>query len=80
MAKFDRGWRALPGRADRATRVGGSPHLSCKRDQIKTRDYMNRRVTPPNRFTSRTWGSPPPFKQASICQGNRISSRNFLHF
>ena len=29
---------------------GRSPHLSCKRDQIKMRDYMDRRVTPP------TWG------------------------
>ena len=26
---------------------GGSTHLSCKRDQIKMRDYMDRRVTPP---------------------------------
>ena len=28
---------------------GGSPHLSCipKRDQIKMRDYMDRRVTLP---------------------------------
>ena len=26
---------------------GGSPQLSCKRDQIKTRDYMVRWVTPP---------------------------------
>ena len=24
---------------------GRSPHLSCKRDQIKMRDYMDRRVT-----------------------------------
>ena len=31
---------------------GGSPHLSCKRDQIKMRDYMDRRVTPPKRITS----------------------------
>ena len=23
---------------------GGSPHLSCKTDQIKMRDYMDRRV------------------------------------
>ena len=30
--------------------LGGSPHLSCKRDQDKIRDYMNRRVTSP------TWG------------------------
>ena len=39
---------------------GGSPHLSCKRDQIKIRDYMDRRVTTP------TWGPPPPCKQALI--------------
>ena len=37
---------------------GGSPHLSCKRDQIKMRDYMDRRVT------SLTLGPPPPCKQA----------------
>ena len=24
---------------------GGSPHLSCERDQIKMRDYVDRRVT-----------------------------------
>ena len=45
---------------------GGSPHLSCKRDQIKMRDYMDRRVTPPERVTSPSWGSPPPCKQALI--------------
>ena len=48
----------------RATRLGGSPHLSCKRDQIKMRDHMDRRVTPPKRLTSPTWGPPPPCKQA----------------
>ena len=37
---------------------GGSPHLSCKRDQIKMRDNMGRWVTPP------TWGSPPSCTQA----------------
>ena len=42
---------------------GGSPHLSCKRDQIKMRDNMNRRVTPPKRATSPTWGPPTPCKQ-----------------
>ena len=42
---------------------GGSPHLSCKHDQIKMRDYMDRRVTPPKRVTSLTWGPPPPCKQ-----------------
>ena len=43
---------------------GGSPHLSYKRDQIKMRDHMDRRVTPPKRVTSPTWGPPPPCKQA----------------
>ena len=41
-----------------------SPHLSCKRDQIKMRDYVDRRVTPPKRVTSPTWGPTPPCKQA----------------
>ena len=45
-------------------KYGGSPHLSCKRDQIKMRDYMDKRVTPPKRVTSPTWGHPPPCKQA----------------
>ena len=40
---------------------GGSPHLSRKRDQLKIRDYMDRRVTSP------TWGPPPPCKQALKC-------------
>ena len=43
---------------------GGSPHLTCKCHQIKMRDYMDRRVTPPKRVTSPTWGPPPPCKQA----------------
>ena len=42
---------------------GGSPHLSCKHDQIKMRDYIDRRVTPPKRVTSPIWGPPPPCKQ-----------------
>ena len=50
----------LPYQADRATRLSGSPHLSCKRDQNKIRNYMDRRVTSP------TWGSPPPCKQSLI--------------
>ena len=56
--------RGLPGLADRDTRFGGSPHLSCKLDPIKMRDYMVRRVTPPKRVTSPTWGPPPPCKEA----------------
>ena len=44
----------------------GSPHLSCKRDHIKMRDYMDRRVTSP------TWGPhlyvKRPFKKYSCYQ------------
>ena len=39
-------------------------YQSCKRYQIKMRDYTDRRVTPPKRVTSPTWGPPPPCKQA----------------
>ena len=56
--------RGLPGLADRATYLSGSPHLSGKRDQIKMREYMDRRVTPPKPVTSPTWCPPPPSKQA----------------
>ena len=52
--------RGLPGLADRATRFSGSPHLSCKRDQIKMREYMDWRVTPPKPVSSPTWGAPQP--------------------
>ena len=31
----------------------GSPHIACKRDQIKMRDYMDRRVTSPISLMSR---------------------------
>ena len=44
------------------------PHLTCKRDHIKMRDYLDRRVTSPKRVTSPTWGPPPPCKQA-LSQG-----------
>ena len=43
---------------------GGSPHLPCKRGQIKMKDYMDRRATPPKRVTSPNWGLPPACKQA----------------
>ena len=59
-ACFHRGGRPKIGEVT----CGGSPHLSCKCDQIKMRDYMDRRVTPPKRVTSPTWGPPPPCKQA----------------
>ena len=45
---------------------GGLPHLTCKRDQIKMRDYMDRRVTPPKRVTLPTWGPSPQCKQAPV--------------
>ena len=62
MAKFDPGWEDYP--VCQTTRLGGSLHLSCKRDQIKMREYMDWRVTPPKRVTSPTWSPPPPCKQA----------------
>ena len=68
----------LPYQADRATSLGGLPHLSCKHDQIKIRDYMERRVTPPRRATSPTWGPPPPCKQALKLQ-NKAKGYN-SHF
>ena len=57
----------------------GSPHLSCKRDQIKIRDYMDRRVTPPKRVTSPTWGPPPPCKQPLSFLCAQASSGNCEH-
>ena len=38
--------------------LGESSHLSCKRDQVKMRNYMDRWVTSAERVTSPTWGSP----------------------
>ena len=43
--------------------MGGSPYLSCKRVQIKMRDYMDRRVTSPKRVTSLSSGAPPSCKR-----------------
>lgn len=48
----------FPYLADLATRISGLPHLSYKHDQIKKRYYIGKI------FTSPTWGSPPPWKQA----------------
>ena len=45
---------------------GGSPHLSCKRDRIKLRDYKDRQVTTPKRVTSPSGGPSHPCKQALI--------------
>ena len=43
---------------------GGLPHLTCKRDHIKLRVYMDRWVTPPKRAALPIWGTPPSCKQA----------------
>ena len=43
---------------------GGSPQVSCYRDQMKMRDYMDRRVSPPKRGSSPSWGPPPSCKHA----------------
>ena len=51
---------------------GGLPHLTCKRDHIKVRDYMDRWVTPPKRVTSPMWGPPPPCKQALSSQSKAL--------
>ena len=53
---------------------GGLPHLSCKRDHIKMREYMDRQVIPPKRVTSLIWGTLPPCKQARR-QGKHQDSR-----
>ena len=55
---------------------GGSPHLSCKRGQIKMRDYMDKRVTQPERVTSPTWGPPPPCTQALI-NGRKTTTKKY---
>ena len=56
--------RGLPGPEDQVTRLARSPQLSCKPDQMKTRDYMVRRVAPPKRVTLPTWDPSPSCKQA----------------
>ena len=69
VAQFDLSWEGYP------VWQTGSPDLSCKRDQIKMRDYMDRRVTPPKQVTMPTWGPPPPCKQAF-----KVSPAPFLQF
>ena len=58
--------------ADRATRLGEVPHLSCESSQEKKRDCMERLVTPPRRGTSPTWGPPPPCEQALNPSGAKM--------
>ena len=42
---------------------------------MKMRDYMDKRVTPPKRVTSATWGRPPPFKEA-LSKGDNEGGEN----
>ena len=65
----------LPNVADRATHLEESPHPPCKSDQVKMRDYLDRRVTPPKWVTMRTWGPPPPGKHTL-----KVSRAPFLQF
>ena len=70
VTSADRVTRTL---ADRETRLGGSPHLSCKRDQ-----NMDKRVTPSRRVTSPTRGPPPPRKQTlTLIETNKVYSKSF---
>ena len=59
---------------------GESPQLSRKRDQIKIKDYMDRRVTLPKRVTALTWSPPaPPCKQAlNLNLGNAVSDQSLF--
>ena len=61
---------------------GVSPYLWCKRNEIKMRDYMDRRVIPHKRVTSLTRCPPPPCKQALRCglvRGARIMGKRQKH-
>ena len=48
---------------------GGSPRLSCKRDQIKMRDSMDRRVTQPNRVSKQA------LKRATVANATFLLSQ-----
>ena len=53
---------------------------SGRRDQIKMRDYMDRRVSPPKRVTSPTCGPPPPCKQALTLRQPKTLERNATNY
>ena len=55
-------------------RCGGSPHPSCKRDQIKMREYKDRRVTSPKRVTSTSKGHPLNSSKSNHSNLNSSSS------
>ena len=70
MEKSHPGWVRSPTPADRAIRLGGVPHFSCKHSKGKRRDYLERPGTSPSRGTSPTWGPLLPCKQALITLTN----------
>ena len=51
---------------------GGSPHLSCERNQIKMRDYVDRRVTHQSGLPYRPVVPHPPCKQARKRQTSQL--------
>ena len=57
-----------------------SPHLSCKRDKIKMRDYMDREVTPPKKVTSSGGGGTPLYKPYRYIVCSAPSGRVFAPF
>ena len=58
---------------------GGLPRLSCKRDHIKMRDYMDRRVTPPKRVTSPTRG-PSPAGKPALSYKTSVTVNHHIYF
>ena len=69
-------------RVGEVTRLGGatllsiqsliwSPHLSCKRDQIEIKNYIDGRVTPHKRVTSPIWGP--------MWTGPKSQKKNWIH-
>ena len=65
----------LPHLADQVTRLGGLSHISCKQNQIKIRNYSERRVTPPRQVTSPTWCPPRPCKQTLKAETHDATNR-----
>ena len=74
MTNCHPGWQGYPTwQTGQPAQAGHPSNLSCKRDQDKLRNYMDRRVTPLRRATSPTWGPPPPCKQALRQSKNGIT-------
>ena len=59
-------------------RCGGSPHPSYKRDQIKMREYKDRRVTSPKRVTSTTKGHPLNSSKSNHSNHSNLNSSSSM--